>query len=322
MNDRIEANKCFFGDCRQLMQNMINMGIQAQTCVTSPPYWGMRDYGEASQIGMEETLHDYLTQIVKVCWLIGQLLKSDGTLWLNIGDGYCGSGKGGNQRPFKNNKSAGVLKPKRDRYPAGMKKKDLMGIPWRVAFALQQSGWYIRSDIIWYQPNPMPESVKDRPTASYEHVFLLSKSERYYYDAESIRERKINPVAQHTRQSKSARKKQKTRGHVKQHNGFAVKWDQMSRQQQQINGCNKKDVWVVPVSNYSGSHFATFPPKLIEPCIIAGSRPGDIVLDPFLGSGTVAEVAQSLGRQWIGCEINTDYQKLQQERTMQVGMAL
>ena len=272
----MDINRCYFGDCRALMRSMNEAGIEAQMCVTSPPYWGMRDYGVEGQIGLEETLAEYIDRVVAVCTLIGGLLNRDGTLWLNLGDTYAYSRRGGNRDHFRNNHSMNLLNFRRDRYPAGIKKKDLLGIPWRVAFALQDMGWILRSEIIWHRTNPMPESVKDRPASCHEHLFLLAKSERYYYDEAVLRQ-------------------------LKQY---------------------RRDVWSSAVSNYRGAHFATFPKALVEPCILAGSRSGDVVLDPFLGSGTTAEVAARLGRQWLGCEINPAYETLQACRTMQTGLAL
>jgi DNA modification methylase len=220
----------------------------------------------------------------------------------------------------------------------GLKPKDLVGIPWRVAFALQADGWYLRSDIIWHKPNPMPESVTDRPTKAHEYLFLLSKSERYYYDAEAIKEPAIYAEearydnglnghgggVSHAGQGSSTRKfkSDKQRGHGRRHDGFNDRWDQMTKQEQCSKFRNKRSVWTVATQPYSEAHFATFPPKLIEPCILAGCPSGGLVLDPFAGSGTTLQVAQQLGRRGVGIELNPDYIKLAEKRTAQAGLAL
>lgn len=268
-------NSIEFGDCRDTMRRWAAEGVKAQMCVTSPPYFGLRDYGHKGQIGMEQTPEQYIAAMVEVFRCVRDVLADDGTLWVNIGDSY---GKG----------------------------KQLLGVPWRLAFALQADGWVLRQDIIWHKPNPMPESVRDRCTKAHEYVFLLSKSERYYYDAEAVME----PVAASTierlsqptlhQQEGSDRVPGKTNGNMK-----AVG---------RTDKRNRRSVWTVATRPYKGAHFATFPPALIEPCILAGSRPGDIVLDPFMGSGTTAAVALQQGRQYLGCELNPQYGPLQAER--------
>lgn len=291
-------NTCHFGDCRDSMRKLIADGVKVQTCVTSPPYFGLRDYGVDGQLGLEETPEQYIANMVEVFRLVRELLAEDGTCWINIGDSYAANR--GYQVPstLMNGQStneaqaAGGRSQKATDY--GLKPKDLIGIPWMLAFALRADGWYLRQDIIWQKPNPMPESVTDRCTKSHEYIFLLSKSPKYYFDQESIKE----PLAP----SSVARLSQDI--------------------DSQVGSRNKRSVWEVATQPYSGAHFATFPPALIEPCILAGSRPGDIVFDPFLGSGTTAQVAQTLGRNWIGCELNKDYYPLQKVRTQQMGLVL
>ena len=414
-------NLCHFGDCRDTMRQLIADGVKVQMCVTSPPYFGLRDYGHPGQIGLEATPNEYVAKMVDVFRLVRDLLTDDGTLWLNIGDSYAGSGKGGNpvagkQATNKGSQTLGVLyetgKTAREAAVTnvtrktfdGIKAKDLIGIPWMVAFALRADGWYLRQDIIWAKPNPMPESVTDRCTKSHEYLFLLSKSERYYFDNEAIKEDCMqNEMANGFRggdycnnetfdnaeggkrksrgnyktpdgwdTSKGAgghgsfHKNGREKGHVpgnKTHKGTTayeagaeehrtkaglVKYAEKvrgardsfrrddSKRAAAIPGQsvgthrpdraesewdtarrNKRDVWTVATQPYSEAHFATFPPALIEPCILAGSRPGDIVLDPFGGSGTTAQVAQALGRKWILRELNENYGPLIKNRTMQ-----
>jgi DNA modification methylase len=268
-------NKIEFGDCRETMRRWAADGVRAQTCVTSPPYFGLRDYGVDGQIGLEQTPEQYIAAMVEVFRCVRDVLADDGTLWVNLGDSY-GSGK------------------------------QMLGMPWRTALALQADGWVLRQDIIWHKPNPMPESVRDRCTKAHEYVFLLSKSERYFFDADAVAE----PVAASTverlsqptlaQQAGSARVPGKTNGNMKAVGGTENR--------------NRRSVWTVATRPYKGAHFATFPPALIEPCILAGSHPGDIVLDPFMGSGTTAAVALQHGRQYLGCELNTEYGPLQQQR--------
>lgn len=337
-------NKCFIGDCREVMKKLITDGAKMQTCVTSPPYWGLRDYGHPGQLGLEKTPEEYVSNMVEVFRLVRDLLADDGTLWLNLGDSYNGSGKGGvfseASKIQATNVGANINKPTRLEL---LKPKDLIGIPWRVAFTLQADGWYLRSDIIWAKPNPMPESVKDRPTRSHEYIFLMSKKAKYFYDAESIMERAVWDINGDGIKARKSRanmdhksapstmkngirplgfNQDKQRGHSRRHAGFNDRWDHMTKQEQAANGRNKRDVWTFPTNPYPGAHFATFPPALIEPCILAGSRVGDIVLDPFFGSGTTGEVAERLGRQWIGIELNEKYIPLQLTRTMQASFQI
>lgn len=295
------------------MRKLIAQGVKVQTCVTSPPYFGLRDYGHPGQLGLEQTPQEYVSNMVEVFSLVRDLLSDDGTLWLNLGDSYATGTTAGRQQGKRglgaNTQNAQDLVP-RIGTPEGLKTKDLIGVPWRVAFALQADGWYLRQDIIWHKPNPMPESVTDRCTKAHEYIFLLSKSERYYFNNEAIKE----PETMKPQQRLTLRKENpKAKVH-----GMPV-----YRQAEGGTGGglrNKRSVWEVATQPYSGAHFATFPPALIEPCILAGSRPGDIVLDPFLGSGTTAQVAQNLGRQWLGCELNGSYVGLQRERVKQQGL--
>lgn len=236
-----------------------------QCIVTSPPYWGLRDYGIEGQIGLEEKLQQYINKLVAVFSEAKRVLKNDGILWLNIGDGYT-SGNRGYRAPDKKNPARAMSV--RPDTPEGLKSKDLLGIPWRLALALQADGWYLRSDIIWNKPNAMPESVKDRPTRAHEYIFMLTKKEKYYYDYQSIKE----------------------------------------------NGRNKRTVWNVNTVPFPEAHFATFPPVLVEPCILASTREDDYVLDPFFGSGTVGVVCQEFKRHFVGIELNDEYVKIAKSR--------
>mgnify|MGYP001418240860 FL=1 len=260
-----------FGDCRDTLGAFID---KAQMCVTSPPYYGLRNYGdEENQIGLEESPEEYIQNLVEVFRKVRDNLTDDGTLWLNIGDSYYnyrpGKGQALSKQTVSNTRQDLPDKcARRGNKLKGLKEKDLIGIPWMLAFALRADGWYLRQDIIWNKPNPMPESVRDRCTKSHEYIFLLSKSQNYYFDVDAIKE----PTRR------------------------------------------KRSVWTVNNKPYKGAHFAVFPPDLIEPCIRAGSKEGDIVLDPFMGSGTTAMVAKSLKRYYMGCELHEDYGNLMQER--------
>jgi len=303
-------NKIEFGDCREIMSRWKDEGIKVQTCVTSPPYFGLRDYGHNGQIGLEQTVGEYVANMVDVFRHVWHILEDDGTVWLNLGDSYYnyrpGKGQSLNKQTIaSNDQDLPSECARRGNKLEGLKEKDLIGIPWRVAFALQEFGWYLRQDIIWHKPNPMPESVRDRCTKSHEYIFLLSKNPQYYFDNEAIKEPAIH--SDRTAGNKNAQKgtgvdKMDTR------NGL------LKAQQKVYELRNKRDVWSVNVRPYKGAHFATYPTALIEPCIKAGSRINDIVFDPFMGSGTTAQVAKQLGRQYLGCELNKEYEKLQQER--------
>jgi DNA modification methylase len=313
-------NKVFFGDCRESMRELTAQGVRVQTCVTSPPYYGLRDYGHPGQLGLEPTPDQYVANMVEVFRCVRDLLADDGTLWLNLGDSYGATGgdthSGFNERYSgtggSGSKQDAMLDGMKARKAStGLRPKNLLGIPWRVAFALQADGWYLRQDIIWSKPNPMPESVTDRCTKAHEYIFLLSKSARYYYDQGAIKEEATGRDPGNI-------------GHKYQGQGiYAV--DSASQQSglAEIGARdlrNKRSVWTVSTKPYSGAHFATFPPELIEPCILAGAPAGGIVLDPFFGSGTTGQVCQQLGRQWIGCELNPAYEDLQLERTRQNGL--
>lgn len=294
-------NQIHVGDCRELLRSMAADGVKAQTCVTSPPYFGLRDYGHEGQIGLEQTPEAYVAQLVDVFRTVRDVLADDGTLWLNLGDSYANDGKWGGSSGGKHAKALhGETGIGRGKKSTGLKPKDLIGIPWRVAFALQADGWYLRQDIIWHKPNPMPESVTDRCTKAHEYLFLLSKAPRYYFDSGAIEE----PAVQAGRVR--ADKMGGNKGDDVHHSPGAVFTGSDTR--------NRRDVWTVATKPYKGAHFATFPPALIEPCILAGSKAGDVVLDPFMGSGTVAQVASQRDRQFIGCELNPAYAALCEER--------
>jgi DNA modification methylase len=348
------------GDCREVLKTLPDASVHC--CVTSPPYWGLRDYGTATweggeascshtnhhgeqgksgeradrtftgsqnyyrdicakcgarridaQIGLERTPEEYVASLVAVFREVRRVLRDDGTLWLNMGDSYTGYwGKKYAHKPFGEDRTPDASttpnKDTPDWWAMGLKPKELVGIPWRVAFALQADGWWLRSDIIWSKPNPMPESVTDRPTKSHEYLFLLAKSDRYHYDAAAIAE----PA--------QVEKEGKIIGRGKQ--GYAKASGANGRQPQQDNSGgygdgkvrNKRDVWTVPTSPYKGAHFATFPPALILPCILAGCPVGGTVLDPFGGSGTTGAVASGNSRKAVVVELNPDYVKLAQDR--------
>lgn len=333
-------NKIEFGDCREIMRRWATEGIKVQTCVTSPPYFGLRDYGHEGQIGLEQTPQQYIEAMVEVFRCVWDVLADNGTLWLNIGDSYAAkryyqvpSTKG--EPKHSNSQSAGG---NGSTVPVGMKSKDLIGIPWMLAFALRADGWYLRQDIIWHKPNPMPESVRDRCTKAHEYIFLLSKSQKYYYDSESVSEpitdsSAIRMLQDIKNQTGSERVPGKTNGNMKAvgkklftndmdgggggmvgHSGYRRADGSVMIKPTR----NRRSVWTVNTKPYKGAHFATFPPALIEPCILAGSRPNDIVLDPFMGSGTTAQVAIQHDRQYLGCELNEDYKILQDERIAKV----
>jgi DNA modification methylase len=297
------------GDVRVLLKKLRSDYINC--VVTSPPYWGLRDYGVAGQIGLESTLAEYIETMVGVFREVWRVLRRDGTLWLNMGDSYA-SAWVCNRRNVVGNGS--LENGKRDNRPNrlvnGLKEKDLCGVPWRLAFALQADGWYLRSDIIWSKPNPMPESVTDRPTKSHEYLFLMSKSERYYYDAEAIREpyneaslsrynyqfAASTSPGRHKPENKDERYKQKRDGAPNS------------------NGRNRRTVWQIATAPFPAAHFATFPPKLVEPCILAGCPVPGIVLDPFAGAGTVGLVANQLGRHALLFELNPAYCEMAHRR--------
>lgn len=281
----------------------------AHCCVTSPPYWGLRDYGNAHQLGLEPTPAEYVANMVRVFREVRRVLRDDGTLWLNLGDSYaagCMTGRQGSNSSTGVNAGQGTataLPPRKP--PVGLKPKDLVGIPWRVAFALQADGWYLRSDIVWHKPNPMPESVTDRPTKAHEYVFLLTKSARYFYDADAVREHALRAASGNVQRKIDVHGQRARRG---THMGSSVPWVNNG------TGRNRRTVWTVNSKPYAGAHFATMPPALVEPCVKAGSPIGGVVLDPFTGSGTTGAVAVSLGRSFIGTEINAEYIALADQR--------
>ena len=301
------------GVCLDIMATLDTGSVQC--VVSSPPYYGLRDYGIDGQIGLEETPEEYVAKLVAVFREVRRVLRDDGTAWLNLGDSYNGSGKAGRNPEYQARHTV-FGKPSKEKSRFGMpthikslKPKDLIGVPWRVAFALQADGWWLRSDIIWHKPNPMPESVTDRPTKSHEYLFLLTKSQRYYYDAEAIKEpcqsgpsdiKKmvesrdriggkhkdlIDPFSKASSATKIGRKR--SVGHP--------------------SGRNRRSVWIITNKTFSGAHFAVFPPEIPEICIKAGSAAGDTVLDPFAGSGTTGVVAEKLGRHFVGIELNPEY---------------
>jgi DNA modification methylase len=306
-------------------------------CITSPPYFGLRDYGIDGQIGLEDMPEEYISRLVEVFRVVRRVLRDDGTLWLNLGDSYSGSGKGSATHPddakkCKQGTNRGVVGYKKiaevhyDREP-----KNLLGIPWRVAFALQTDGWYLRSDIIWHKLNPMPESVKDRPTKSHEYIFLLSKSRKYYYDADAIAEpvsdSTIERVSQDVEnQAGSDRVPGKTNGNMKAVINLRYGGKKYTESPEQFHLTksgnlydyrprrNKRTVWSIATQPFKEAHFAVFPEKLIEPCVLAGCPAGGVVLDPFMGSGTTAKVALENGRKYIGFELNPDYVKIAEKR--------
>lgn len=341
----------------------LDAGI-VQTCISSPPYYGLRDYGTANwegglddcdhqkahdmsksgleggktteqashyyssicgkcgavradrQIGLESSPDEYISKLVAVFREVKRVLRDDGTCWINIGDSYASPTKGSGGPTKKQTTNAGSLYGAHAVGMGDAKQKDLLGIPWMLAFALRADGWYLRSDIIWAKPNPMPESVTDRPTKSHEYIFLLSKQARYYYDAEAIKESSVYPEddrkgrasEDHKRmpseQVSGIRPRKQDEVGKRQYTGFNERWDNHDGAYQTRN---KRDVWTVSTKPYSGAHFATFPRDLIVPCILAGSRQGDMVLDPFGGSGTVAQTAQELGREYITIELSEKY---------------
>ena len=300
----IIRNTILYGDCRNTLKQFDE---QARTCVTSPPYYGLRNYGnEENQIGQENTPEEFIDQLVSVFKEVRNVLTDDGTLWVNLGDSYYNyrPGKGQSypkQSVSKTNQDLPTQCNKRGNKLEGLKEKDLIGIPWMFAFAMRSDGWYLRQDIIWHKPNPMPESVKDRCTKSHEYIFLLSKNKKYYYDNEAIKE----PVKKDwgTRDRTQGKYHNPGSGLVP-HSGLSKSYDRK----------NKRDVWSITNKPYKGSHFAVFPPDLITPCILAGSEKGDIILDPFMGSGTTAMVAKQLGRDYIGCELHEEYSNLIDQR--------
>ena len=287
-----------------------------QTVVTSPPYWGLRDYQTEGQLGLEKTPEEYVEKMVKVFREVKRVLKDDGTLWLNLGDSYAGStgqtgGKGLNTYQKEANATNSMMKPSKIN---GLKPKDLCMIPARVAIALQSDGWWLRQDIIWHKPNPMPESVQDRCTKSHEFIFLLTKSAKYYYDNNAIREPVSDVSLKRAEYGWDCDRPSTKNASM---NGEGIHTKKMGNRFVNPDGRNKRSVWTITTKPYKDAHFAVFPPTIPELCIKAGSKEGDTVLDPFFGSGTTGWVAQRLGRQWIGIELNAEYIKIAEKRFAQ-----
>ena len=291
-----------FGDCRDTLKQFDE---KARMCVTSPPYYGLRDYGgEESQIGLEQTPEEFIDELVKVFREVRNVLTDDGTCWVNLGDSYYNYRKDGcipKQTFASNRQDLPETTPRRSNKLKGLKEKDLIGIPWMFAFAMRADGWHLRQDIIWHKPNPMPESVRDRCTKAHEYIFLFSKQKNYFYDNEAIKE-----------DAKDWGTRDRSKGKYTSNNDYGQ--TPHSGLTKSYAKKNKRSVWSVTKKPYKGAHFATYPPDLIEPCILAGSEKGDIVLDPFMGSGTTAAVAKSLGRDYIGCELHEDYGDLIRKR--------
>lgn len=329
-------NNLFIGDCRNILPTLEAQSVQC--VITSPPYFSLRDYGVEGQIGLEDTVEEYINNLVIVFREVNRVLKDDGTLWLNLGDSYAGSNKNRNavgenymlKEGCKDNthigRRIGIIK--QTPLSGALKPKDLIGVPWRVAFALQQDGWYLRQDIIWHKPNVMPESVKDRCTKAHEYIFLLSKSKQYYFNYKAIQEDSVTYEnhLQEIVKNRTCRYDSKMNA---AHPTFNLRRDdkrdpaKQNHPQKRLNrkDCNynitkrnKRDVWTVATRPYKGAHFAAFPSTLIQPCILAGSHKGDVILDPFFGSGTVAEAATFLNRNWLGIELNPAYKELYKHR--------
>lgn len=296
------------GDCRDVLGSLSDGSINC--CVTSPPYFGLRDYGVEGQLGLEPTPDEFVAAMVEVFREVRRVLRDDGTLWLNLGDSYAGTGKssGGAQGKRWEVAGADTTGPCGGKWkpaPEGLKQKDLIGIPWRVAFALQADGWYLRQDIIWHKPNPMPESVTDRCTKAHEYIFLFAKSARYYFDADAIKEQAVSNHAS----GNGFKGRQGGAIHMPMSGGAgtADQWLPGGMR-------NRRSVWTVSTKPFKGAHFATFPPDLIEPCVLAGCPIGGTVLDPFFGAGTTGLVAQKHGRNCVGIELNPDYIAIANER--------
>lgn len=325
------------GDCREILKTIPDESVQC--CVTSPPYFGLRDYGMSQQIGLEADPGEFISSIVKVFREVRRCLSPDGTCWMNMGDSYTGAA-GGFQGVTGQRSSRTHTARQPTKLPPGMAAKQLMGMPWRVALALQADGWWLRQDIVWHKPNPMPESVTDRCTKAHEYIFLLTKSAQYHFDQSSIAEpcspnthSRISQNLEAQLGSDRANGGRKTNGRMKAvfkkgktgAESFGTKNNPSFAAGTclRVESRNKRSVWTVPSAPYKEAHFATYPPDLIKPCILAGSRPGDTVLDPFGGSGTTGQVAIELGRKAILIELNPEYAELIRRRTaITPGLAL
>ena len=299
------SNVLLTGDCREMLRTLEAGSVR--TCITSPPYFGLRDYGHDGQIGLEQTPDDYVNELVEVFREVRRVLSDDGTLWLNLGDSYAGGGGGNYNKTGVSQAGGQHITNVRNRPEwlenAGVKPKDLMGIPWRVAFALQADGWYLRSDIIWHKPNPMPESVTDRPTKSHEYLFLLTKSPRYYYDHVAVREPSVTGSWDAMPPIGGAKHVEGNENNT--YSGNTPASDGLR---------NKRDVWTIATKPFKGAHFAVMPEALVEPCVLAGSAEGDTILDPFTGSGTVGVVALKHRRNFVGTELNPEYVEIAEQR--------
>lgn len=297
------------GDCRDVLGSLPDGSINC--CVTSPPYFGLRDYGVEGQLGLEPTPDEFVSAMVEVFREVRRVLRDDGTLWLNLGDSYANDGKWGGSTGGKHASALhGNSGIGRRLLTTGLKPKDLIGIPWRVAFALQADGWYLRQDIIWHKPNPMPESVTDRCTKAHEYIFLFAKSERYYFDVDAIRE----PYATADRRGPRRSYKPGSASSHRLDDGHEEMTGPFAGLPLNPNGRNRRSVWTVSTKPFKGAHFATFPPDLIEPCVLAGCPVDGTVLDPFFGAGTTGLVAQKHGRNCVGIELNPDYTAIANER--------
>lgn len=321
------------GDSLTVLKTLESKSVQC--CVTSPPYYGLRDYGEDGQIGLEDTPEKYIEKLVSAFREVRRVLKDDGVLWVNIGDSYCGTGDKGNCKDQKYSDGRNGQSVSKNRVLKGCKPKDLIGIPWMLAFALRADGWYLRQDIIWHKPNPMPESVKDRCTKSHEYIFLLSKSQKYYFDNEAIMEKakysdeprangrvayggkRLDGIKNGLKANLSfvsfSKKHKNLEPKGQQSNSFHVARANGEKDEEYVFR-NKRDVWSVSTKPYSGAHFATYPEELILPCILAGSKEGDTVLDPFNGAATTGVVCMKNKREYIGIDLNPEYVALSEKR--------
>src|SRR3990167_7885715 len=302
------VNKIFCGDSLMILSKIPSNFVDC--IITSPPYFGLRDYGVHGQLGLEKTPEEYVDKIFDVFREAKRVLKRRGTVWLNLGDSYSAGGNGGHGEKQHTNRGTRAMAKKPKKTP-GLKPKNLIGIPWRIALALQADGWYLRQDIIWHKPNPMPESVTDRCTKSHEYIFLISKSAQYYFDNEAIKEPYTKPM------NRWGGQKLKANGKSDWDKGTGQSTYRDRDMRPDPNGRNKRSVWTVTTKPYSGAHFATFPPDLILPCILAGCPAGGTILDPFMGAGTTALVAKKNNCNYVGCELNQTYIEIAQRRLSQ-----
>jgi DNA modification methylase len=305
-------NEILTGDALTVLRTLPSESVQC--CVTSPPYWGLRNYEMDGQLGMEETPDTYVANLVAVFEEVRRVLRADGTLWLNLGDSYINKPGGAQGQTGERQGRTFTATSDFVKSGAGLKTKDLVGIPWRVAFALQNNGWWLRSDIIWSKPNPMPESVTDRPTKAHEYIFLLTRSEHYFYDAEAIRENG-SPNRPWAEQTSNVGSKAL---HTRDDGGNQTTIGKPAKEGKR----NARTVWTINVANFPEAHFATFPEALVQRCVLAGSRTGDVVLDPFAGSGTTCAVADAYQRRFVGIELNPRYVEMARRRILRDGAPL